>query len=56
MNNKKLQIWTIKENWSTLADHSSFEEADKYTHPEAFQTLYREGDDGPVFVYKNYKY
>ena len=55
MNSKELQIWTIKEDWSTLAEHSSFEEANNFNHPEAFQTLYRE-NNGPVFVYKNYKY
>lgn len=50
-----MEIWTIREDWSTLKEHKSFEEADKYEHPEAFQILYREGDNYPVHVYHIYK-
>ena len=51
---EKLEIWTIREDWTTIKEHASFEEADKFTHPEAFQTLYRKGPDYPVHVYKSY--
>ena len=34
--------------------HASFEEADKFEHKDAYQTLYREGPDCPVHVYKSY--
>lgn len=50
-----MEIWTIKEDWSTLKKHRSFKEADGYTHPEAFQTLYRKGPEYPVHLYKSHK-
>lgn len=49
------EIWTIREDWTTLATHKTFDEADVFNHPEAFQTLYREGKMSPVHVYKSYK-
>ena len=51
---KKLEIWTIREDWITIKEHASFEEADKFTHPDAFQTLYRKGPNYPAHVYKSY--
>jgi hypothetical protein len=50
-----MEIWTIKEDWSTLKIHASIEEANNFVHPEAFQTLYSEGPDMPVHVFKYYK-
>ena len=50
---KKLEIWTIRDDWMTIKKHASFEEADKFEHKDAYQTLYREGPDYPVHVYKN---
>ena len=38
----------------TIKKHASFEEADKFEHKDAYQTLYREGPDCPVHVYKSY--
>ena len=51
---KIMEIWTIRKNWSTLKTHASFEEADKFTHPDAFQTLYRKNENSPIFVYKSF--
>ena len=50
-----LEIWTIRKDWSILATHKTFDEADLFNHPEAFQTLYRKDKMSPVHVYKNYK-
>ena len=49
------EIWTIREDWSILATHKTFDEADLFNHPEAFQTLYRLGKMSPIHVYKSYK-
>lgn len=49
-----MEIWTIRKNLSTLKKHASFEEADKFTHPEAFQTLYRKNKNSVIFVYKSF--
>ena len=51
---KKLEIWTIRDDWMTIKKHASFEEADKFEHKDAYQTLYREGPDYLVHVYKSY--
>ena len=51
---KKTEIWTIRKDWTTIKEHASFKEADEFTHPEAFQTLYRKGSDFPVHVYKSF--
>ena len=39
----------------TIKKHASFEEADKFEHKDAYQTLYREGPDYPVHVHKNHR-
>jgi len=49
------EIWTIREDLSTLTTHKTFDEADLFNHPEAFQTLYRLGEMSPIHVYKSYK-
>ena len=39
----------------TIKEHASFEEAYKFEHKDAYQTLYIEGPDYPVHVYKQFK-
>ena len=51
---KKLEIQTIRKDWITIKEHASFEEAYKFEHKDAYQTLYREGHDYHVHVYKSY--
>ena len=51
---KIMEIWTIRKDWSTLKMHASIEDADKFTHPEAFQTLYRKNGNSPIFLYKSF--
>jgi hypothetical protein len=53
-----MEIWAIKENWLTIRDFDSFEEAEEWSHKnDYFQILYRKaslnGVEQSVHVFRS---